>query len=95
MSNTMTDVFSGIEERIHRDYERYGKRVFKGEKTIQECNEMLIDRLEWNYSNLKEFRRTIHNMYMYGMTTNFDEFKQCIDRTDELLKKLDTDLDNH
>lgn len=56
---------------------------------------MLIDRLERNYSNLKEFRRTIHNMYMYGMITNFDEFKQCIDRTDELLKKLDADLDNH
>ena len=85
MSNTMTEVLSGIEERIHRDYERYGMRVFKGEKTIQECNEMLIDRLERNYSNLKEFRRTIHNMYMYGMITDFDE----------LLKKLDADLDNH
>ena len=95
MSNTMTETLEEIEIRIHRDYERYGKRVFKGEKTIQECNEMLIDRLERNYSNLKEFRRTIHNMYMYSMITNFDEFKYCIDRTDELLKKLDADLDNH
>lgn len=95
MSNTMTEVFSDIEGRVHRAYERYGKRVFKGEKTVQECNEVLIYRLEQNYSNLKEFRRTIHNMYMYGMITNFDEFKECIDRTDELLKKLDTDLDNH
>nr|DAP33604.1 MAG TPA: hypothetical protein [Caudoviricetes sp.] len=34
-------------------------------------------------------------MYMYGMITNLDEFKQCIDRTDELLKKLDADLDIH
>lgn len=95
MNTTMTEVLSGIEERIHSDYERYGKRVFKGEKTIQECNEMLIDRLERNYSNLKEFRRTIHNMYMYDMITNFDEFKECVDRADVLLKKLDTDLDNH
>ena len=95
MSNTMTETLEEIEERIHRDYERYGRRVFKGEKTIQECNEMMIDRLERNYSNLKEFRRTIHNMYMYNMITNYDEFAQCIDRTDELLKKLDADLDNH
>ena len=26
------------------------------------------------------------------MITNFDEFKQCLDRTDELLRKLDTEL---
>lgn len=92
MSNTMTEVLEGIERRIHEDYERYGKRVFKGEKTISECDKMLVSRLERDYSNLKAFRQTIHNMYMYDMITNFDEFIQCLDRVDLLLKKLDNEL---
>ena len=92
MSNTMTEVLEGIKRRIHEDYERYGKRVFKGEKTISECDKMLVSRLERNYSNLEAFRKTIHNMYMYDMITNFDEFKQCLDRADLLLKELDNEL---
>ena len=92
MNNTMTEALEDIERRIHEDYERYGRRVFKGKLTISECNKMLVSRLERDYSNLEAFRKTIHNMYMYGMITNFDEFKQCLDRTDELLRKLDTEL---
>lgn len=50
MSNTMTEALEGIKRRIHKDYERYGKRVFKGEKTISECDKMLVSRLERDYS---------------------------------------------
>lgn len=94
MSNTMKEALEEIESRIHRDYERYGRRVFNGKITISECNKMLTDRLERNYSNLEAFRETIHNMYLYNMVANFDEYKQCIDRVDELLKKLDNELDS-
>lgn len=92
MSNTMTEALEEIESRIHSDYERYGRCVFNGKITISECTEMLVSRLERNYSNLEAFRQTIHNMYLYDMIANFDEYKQCKERVDELLKKLDTEL---
>ena len=92
MSNTMKEALEEIESRIHSDYERYGRRVFNGKITISECTEMLVSRLERNYSNLEAFRETIHNMYMYDMITSFDEFKQCLDRVDLLLKELDDEL---
>ena len=88
----MTEVLEDIERRIHEDYERYGRRVFRGKLTISECKKMLVDRLERDYSNLEAFRQTIRNMYLYGMIASFDEYKQCLDRTDGLLKKLDTEL---
>lgn len=89
----MTEALEEIESRIHGDHERYGRRVYRGKLTISECTEMLVSRLERNYSNLEAFRKTIQNMYLYNMVANFDEYKQCIDRVDELLKKLDNELD--
>lgn len=88
----MTEALEEIESRIHSDYERYGRRVFNGKITISECTEMLVSRLERNYSNLEAFRKTIQNMYIYGMVANFDEYKYCRERVDELLKKLDDEL---
>lgn len=89
----MTEVLDEIERRIHSDYERYGRRVFNGKYTIDKSTEMLVSKLERNYSNLEAFRVTIHNMYLYDMIDNFDDFKYCRDRVDELLRKLDDALD--
>lgn len=93
MSLKMSEVLDEIERRIHKDYERYGRRIFNEKYSVSQCNEMLVSRLERNYSNLEAFRETIHNMYIYSMIDDFDEFKECIDRVDELLKKLDNELD--
>lgn len=42
---------------------------------------------------LDEIERRIHNMYLYDMIDNFDDFNYCRDRVDELLRKLDDALD--
>lgn len=93
MSLKMTEVLDEIERRIHSAYERHGRRAFNGKYTIDESTEMLVSRLERIYSNLEAFRLTIHNMYLYDMIDNFDDFNYCRDRVDELLRKLDDALD--
>lgn len=67
--------------------------MFNSKYTVEQCNEMLVSRLERTYSNLEAFRKTIHNMYLYDMVDNFDDYKYCKDRVDELLRKLDSELD--